>query len=142
MFNVSVNKNEISVSNKPKSHPKVRENKGQSIIDFTLDYVVIDIETTGFDPYYDAIIELSAIRIINNIQVEHFSSLVKTTKSVSNFITELTGISNDMLSKAPIIKDILPQFYEFIGDSVIVGQNVNFDINFIYDNLMNCVNKG
>ena len=46
-----------------------------------------------------------------------------------------------MVSKAPSIEDILPQFCEFVGGDVIVGHNVNFDINFIYDNLMECSNK-
>jgi len=124
-----------------KSHRKIREHKGKSIIDFPSNYVVVDIETTGLDTLYDAIIELSAIQVIDNIQVDCFSSLVKPMGLIDDFITNLTGITNDMVSKAPNIKDILPQFHEFIGDSVVVGQNVNFDINFIYDNLINCSDK-
>lgn len=124
-----------------KSHRKIREHKGKSIIDFPSNYVVVDIETTGLDTSYDEIIELSAIQVIDNIQVDCFNSLVKPMDLIDDFITNLTGITNDMVSKAPNIKDILPQFQKFIGDSIIVGQNVNFDINFIYDNLINCSDK-
>lgn len=140
MIEISIsNKGEISISNQPQR--KIREHKGKSIIDFPSSYVVLDIETTGFDSSYDEIIELAAIRVIDNIQVDYFSSLVKPINPIGDFITNLTGITNDMVSKAPNIKDILPQFYEFIGNDVIVGQNVNFDINFIYDNLMNFSNE-
>lgn len=123
------------------SQRKIREHKGESIINFPSSYVVLDIETTGLDPSFDEIIELSAIRVIDNIQADSFSSLVKPMNPISNFIKDLTGITNDMVSKAPNIEDILPQFYKFIGEDVVVGHNVNFDINFIYDNLMNCSNK-
>lgn len=55
---------------------------------------------------------------------------------VSPFITELTGITDEMLNDAPMMKDVLPSFLDFVGDSIIVGHNVNFDINFIYDTVM------
>ena len=134
-------KGKVSFSIENVSNHKIREHKGKSIIDFPSNYVVVDIETTGLDTSYDEIIELSAIKVIDNIQVDCFSSLVKPMDLIDDFITNLTGITNDMVSKAPNIKDILPQFHEFIGDSVVIGQNVNFDINFIYDNLINCFDK-
>lgn len=60
---------------------------------------------------------------------------------VSSFITELTGITDEMLNEAPLMKDVLPEFLEFIGDSIIVGHNVSFDINFIYDTVMKYMEK-
>jgi len=140
MFNISIS-TEGEITTSSQSQRKIRELKGKSIIDFPTEYVVLDIETTGLDPLYDEIIELSAIRVVDDVQVDSFSSLVKPINSIDDFITGLTGITNDMVSKAPSIEDILPQFCEFVGGNVIVGHNVNFDINFIYDNLMECSNK-
>ena len=130
-----------SISAASKSKVKIREHKGKSIIGFPSDYVVVDIETTGLNPSYDEIIELAAIRVVDNVQVDTFSSLVKPMNPIGNFITDLTGITNDMVSKAPTIEDILPKFSEFVGSDIVVGHNVNFDINFIYDNLMGCSQK-
>lgn len=111
---------------------KKRE-KGQSLVEFADDYVVIDIETTGLDAVYDDIIELSAVRFINNIETDRFSSLVNLDWEIPSYITEITGITNEMLETAPNLKDVLPKYLDFLGDSILVGHNVNFDINFIYD---------
>lgn len=119
----------------------MRESKGKSIIALPSDYVALDIETTGLDPSVDEIIELAAIRVRDGVRADTFASLVKPRNTISGFITELTGITNDMVSGAPRVESILPQFCEFIGGDVVVGHNVNFDINFIYDNLMQCSHR-
>lgn len=113
-----------------------RTQKGKSLLDFPDDFVAIDIETTGLDPNYADIIELAAIRVTNRIVRDEFQTLVNPGYEISNQIKELTGITNKMLSKAPLLKDVLPSFLDFVGDSVVVGHNVNFDINFIYDSSM------
>ena len=113
-----------------------RPEKGRSTLLFPDDYTVIDIETTGLSPYRDAIIELSAIRVKNNEVAESFTSLVNPGFHVSSFISSLTGITDDMLVSAPSIEKVLPLFMDFVGESHIVGHNVNFDINFIYENSM------
>lgn len=118
-----------------------RKEKGKNIIDFPKDYVVIDIETTGLSADYDSIIELAALKVVNNEISETFSSLVNPRFKIDPFITELTGITNEMLKSAETIKKVLPKFIDFIGDSKIVGHNVNFDINFIYDNCIEVMNK-
>lgn len=120
---------EVSVGNTPRT---MREQKGNSLLDLPESYVVIDIEATGLDPRFDEIIELAGIKYADNVEIDRFQSLVKA--EVSDFITELTGITNDMLRDAPEINDVLPRFLSFVGDSVVVGHSVNFDINFIYDN--------
>lgn len=135
---------------------KMREFKGNSLVAFPDDYVVIDIETTGLDPAFDGIIEIGAIKVRNGKITKQFESLVRpdyyffeTNDSntdyitidgekccfVDAFITQLTGITNQMLADAPSTKDVLLEFVKFLGDDIIVGHNVNFDINFIYDNL-------
>lgn len=110
-----------------------RINKGVSLLEALNDYIVLDLETTGLDPHFDSIIELAALKIENNKIVDRFQSLVNPCFEIDEFITELTGITNEMLSKAPSIHDILPQFLSFIGKSIVVAHNANFDINFIYD---------
>lgn len=112
-----------------------RRNKGQSLIEFPCNYTIIDIETSGLSPMYDEIIELSALKVQDNEIVDEFSSLVKPDYKIDSFITELTGITNDMLKNAPKINKILPEFINFISDDKILGYNINFDINFIYDDL-------
>lgn len=121
-------------------------NKGKSIIALPTDYVVIDIETTGLDYKSCEIIEVAAIRYIGNIAVDRYCSLVKphpttyidtdgNTRSrfVSPMITWLTGITNDMLEAAPEPNTVLPELIKFIGDSILIGHNVHFDINFLYN---------
>lgn len=114
--------------------PKVREEKGKSLIQSPQDFTVIDTETTGLEPEFDEIIEFAAIRVRGGVPVNKMQTLVKPDDPIDDYIAELTGITNDMLRDAPAPKDILPAILDFIGDDVLVGHNVNFDINFLYDN--------
>ena len=109
-----------------------RTQKGSSLLKLLDSYTVIDLETTGLDPLYDSIIEVAAIRIDKGQVVDQFTSLINTGYEINEYITRLTGITNDMIAVAPTLEELLPQFLEFIGDSIIVGHNVNFDINFLY----------
>lgn len=118
-----------------------RQYKGQSIIETLNDYIVVDIETTGLDPYFDDIIEIGALKIKNGKIVDKFEQLIKPPSPISDFISELTGITNDMLINCPTINFILPKFIDFISDTNIVGHNVHFDINFLYDNIFLHLNK-
>lgn len=110
-----------------------RPEKGKSLLSLPDDYVVIDIETTGLIPYFDSIIEISAIRYSQNVEVDRFSTLINPHCPLPPFIVELTGITDDMLVDAPSIDEVFSGFLDFIGDSILVGHNVNFDINFLYD---------
>lgn len=104
-------------------------------------YTVVDIETTGLSPQKDDIIELSALKVRDNKVVEEFSTLLKSSKGVNNFISGLTGITNSMLNNAPIIEDVLPEFLAFIGNDIILGHNVNFDMRFIKAKTQLVLNK-
>ena len=115
---------------------KTREFKGASLIAFPSDYTVIDIETTGLYPTDSEIIEVSAIRVRDEACAERFSTLIKPRKNILPFITELTGITNGMVQDAPRAEEILPEFYDFIAKDVLIGHNVNFDVNFLYDSLL------
>ena len=116
----------------------VRKGKGKSVIDFPSTYTVLDIETTGLDPRYCEIIEISAMKYSSGQNIGTFSTLVKPSEPIDEYITSLTGITNDMLKNAPDIVETMQKFYNFVGSDLIVGYNVNFDINFLYDNLLNC----
>lgn len=111
-----------------------RNEKGLSLLECRKDYIVIDIETTGLDPTYDDIIEIAALRIENNKIISKFQSLINPGYEIPDFITSLTGITNEMIKDSPSIDKILSDYLSFISDSIIIGHNVNFDINFIYDN--------
>lgn len=110
-----------------------RQSKGQSRIDGIADYTVIDLETTGLSPDFDEIIEFSAIRVRDGQVSETFSSFSKPSFDIPPFITQLTGITMDDLCNAPEIEEVLPAYLDFIGSDVVLGHNVHFDVNFIYD---------
>lgn len=127
--------------NDGKSNPIVRKEKGKSLIAFPEKYVCLDLETTGLSPQYDEIIEICAIKIDNDKEIERFQTLVKPENEIDEYISELTGITNELVADAPYIKDVLPSLIDFLSDWVIVGHNINFDINFIYDNCLKHLNS-
>ena len=96
----------------------------------------MDIETTGYPASGAEIIEVSAIRYRDDRFVASFSSLIKPTGRIPYFITQLTGITNAMVADARDRKGVLRDFAEFLAGDVIIGHNVNFDVNFLYDELL------
>lgn len=115
-----------------------RPKKGNSLLVATENFTAIDIETTGVSVLFDHIIEISAIRFRGGKAVDKFDSLVNPECELDEFIVQLTGITDDMVATAPKIENVLSGFLEFIGNDVLVGHNINFDINFIYDECENC----
>ena len=96
-------------------------------------FIVADIETTGLDPEKHELIEIAAIRVNRDYQ-DHlsFTALVRPSKKIPKRITEITGITNDMIaSDGDSIEDVFPQFIEFIGDRRLVFYNAPFDMGFI-----------
>lgn len=95
------------------------------------DFVAFDIETTGL-ARNEEIIEIGAVKVSGNKATGKFSMLVKPRKYIPYLIEEVTGITNIMVSDAPEIEEVLPDFLDFIGDSVLLGHNiVSFDSKFI-----------
>ncbi|MEZ7890962.1 MAG: 3'-5' exonuclease [Candidatus Wallbacteria bacterium] len=95
-------------------------------------YCVTDIETTGLSPKTEAIIELAAVKIINDQVTETFCSFVNPDgREISPEITKITGITNEMVANAPALEEVIPRFLDFIGDSVFVAHNAPFDLSFI-----------
>ena len=102
--------------------------KGQSIHDTC---VVFDIETTGFGPVNDQIIEIGAVKVVNGQIVDKYSTFINPDIPIPYHITQLTSITDDMVMDSPKIDVILPEFLEFCGDAVLVAHNASFDVGFI-----------
>lgn len=95
------------------------------------EFVVFDVETTGLNPKKCEIIELGAVKIVDGKITDSFESFIHPMKSISEEITELTGISNDMVKDAPTIGDVLGDFYKFCYNTPLVAHNAKFDMGFI-----------
>jgi len=93
--------------------------------------IALDIETTGLDPRRDAIIEIGAVCFDGKEIIGRWQSLVNPQRPVPAMITNLTGISSQMVADAPLIKNIILDFTDFIGDLPVVGHNVSFDLSFL-----------
>ena len=103
-------------------------------LDMTFDqeYVAFDLETTGLSAKEDRIIEIGAVRMKNGEELERFQTFVDPCRKLDRKIMELTGISDDMLEGAPMIEEALPKFLEFVGESLLVAHNSDFDTGFIF----------
>jgi DNA polymerase III subunit alpha, Gram-positive type len=98
---------------------------------FETDYVVFDLETTGAKCPPCRITEIGAFRVNNGNIVDKFHTLVNPEMAIPIFITELTGISNAMVRTAPRFREVVADFLNFIGDSVLVAHNAAFDMRFL-----------
>lgn len=93
--------------------------------------VALDLETTGLDPDQDSIIEIGAVLFTDRRVEDVFSTLINPGKRIPPFITQLTGINDQMVLRAPSIHDILPELKNFVGDTPILGHNIRFDLSFL-----------
>ena len=102
--------------------------------DLKSDFVVFDIETTGFSPVSNKIIEIGAVKVSGGEIVDRFSTFVNPQVPIPFEITQLTSIKDEMVMDAPVIEEILPRFLEFSEGCVMVAHNANFDMSFIMEN--------
>jgi DNA polymerase-3 subunit alpha (Gram-positive type) len=109
----------------------VTDGKGQSL---DAKYVVFDIETTGFSPVTNRIIEIGAVKVENGQITERFSTFVNPEVPIPFEIEKLTNINDSMVINADTIEVVLPKFLEFVGDAILVAHNANFDVSFIKEN--------
>lgn len=113
---------------------------------FPQNYTVVDVETTGLHPEWDRVIEIGALKIKNGKPGEQFSSLLRPPfqqwgKYVTPTITDLTGITNEMLEKAPEAAKVLQQFEKFLGPDPVVGYNVEFDMAFLEEHFQKLLGR-
>lgn len=101
------------------------------------DYVALDIETTGLSPRRDQILEIGAVKVAGGRLQERYASFVNPGIPIPPFITQLTGIDNEMVRFERNIRPVLEEFLEFCGDSVILGHNISFDYGFLAQNAAN-----
>ena len=109
----------------------VTDGKGQSLDE---KYVVFDIETTGFSPVTNRIIEIGAVKVEHGEITERFSTFVNPQVPIPFHIEKLTSINDSMVMDADTIEVVLPQFLKFVGDAILVAHNANFDVSFIKEN--------
>ena len=102
-------------------------------------YVVFDIETTGLSVMNNKITEIAGVKMQGGQIIEQFSSFVNPHESIPYHITQLTHITDEMVKDAPDLEIVLPQFLDFIGDSILVAHNARFDMGFIQ---ANCKRQG
>ena len=106
----------------------VKNSKAQSLDDT---YVVFDIETTGLKKEVDKIIEIGAVKVKNGEIIDRYSTFVNPHMEISQKITKLTGIDQSMVKDYDDENVVVPDFLEFIGDSILVAHNAAFDVSFI-----------
>ena len=96
--------------------------------------VAIDLETTGLNAQEDRIIEIGAVKFRGNEVIETYRTLVDPERPIPPRVTSITGIRPDDVRGAPKIADVIADVVRFVGDHLIVGHNINFDIEFLKQN--------
>lgn len=93
--------------------------------------IVLDIETTGLDYRREKIIEFAGVKLVNNVIVEEFETLVNPQQEIRQSSINIHGITQEMVADAPTIEEVMPKILDFIKDYPMIGHNVIFDYSFI-----------
>lgn len=101
----------------------------------TAEYIVFDIETTGLSVTQNKIIEIAAVKMQDDKEVDRFATFVNPHERIPYNIQQLTNINDEMVKDAPELEPVLHDFVKFVGDSILVAHNARFDIGFIQANL-------
>lgn len=105
---------------------------GKRLAKYVPDYVVFDLETTGISTQRDAIIEISAVKVKGGAVADTYSTLVNPGRPIPYAASAVNHITDDMVADAPDLATAFPQFLSFVGDSVLVGHNIqSFDLKFL-----------
>ncbi len=105
--------------------------RGFNMIEKAMDYVALDLETTGLSPRDDRIIEIGAVKYSGGKKGESFATFVNPGIHIPPRITEITGIDDTMVFSAPVVEEVLKELLDFIGELPVLGHNVSFDYGFI-----------
>ena len=96
-----------------------------------LDFIALDVETTGLDEKRNEITEIGIVRFRKGVMVAEYSTLIKPTEMISDYVSNMTGITNEMVSHAPVFEEVVSEMLDFIGDDLVVGHNIKFDIGML-----------
>ncbi|MFB4475566.1 exonuclease domain-containing protein, partial [Oceanobacillus caeni] len=96
---------------------------------------VFDVETTGLSAVYDTIIELAAVKIKDGEVIDRFEAFANPHHPLSQTTIDLTGITDEMVQNAPDIDEVLKDYYEWMGDAILVAHNASFDMGFLNQGL-------
>jgi DNA polymerase-3 subunit alpha (Gram-positive type) len=107
----------------------------------TLEYVILDIETTGLEPSQHELTEIGALKIKGQELKEVFSSLIRPKNPIPPEITRLTGIDDEMVKDSPNAREVLSKFSDFIDHAILIAHNADFDIPFIKLHLKQSTDK-
>ncbi|TCS82979.1 PolC-type DNA polymerase III [Tepidibacillus fermentans] len=110
--------------------PVVYREQPRNLLEET--YIVFDTETTGLSAMYNTIIEIGAVKVKNGEIIDTFAMFVDPKEPLSPKITEITGITNEMLQGAPLIDEALRKFRDFVGNGILVAHNARFDMGFLH----------
>lgn len=94
-------------------------------------FIAVDIETTGLNPKSEKVIEIGAVKVVDGILTEEFQTLIQPNRKLNEFITNLTGITDEMLESAPEEEEAFAKFLAFAGEEVLLGHHLIFDYSFL-----------
>lgn len=101
-------------------------------------YLIVDIETTGLDPQKDKIIEIGAIKVKEGQEPERFDRIINPRIPIPVYITELVGITDEMVCEAPELDVVMAEFLEFAEELPLLGHNLKFDYSFLKTAAVRC----
>jgi DNA polymerase-3 subunit epsilon len=92
---------------------------------------IVDVETTGGSPLFHRVIEVGILRVERGEVVEKYKSLVNPGLSIPEFISDMTGITDKMVKRAPVFEDVVEEIFPLFEDSIFVAHNSSFDYHFL-----------
>ncbi|MFH1715573.1 MAG: single-stranded-DNA-specific exonuclease RecJ [Elusimicrobiota bacterium] len=108
---------------------------------FQKELVVIDTETTGSNPNNNELIEIGAVKIVNGVVKDTFSSLIKPENKIPDNVINIHGITDEMCKNAPYMEEVIPKFDKFLGDAILVFHSAQFDLGFLQKEYKKHLNK-
>jgi len=131
-----INKNEFHSYNPSKRQKKSKKFEYEKILEPTAtSYIIFDFETTGLSPENDRIIEIGALKIIDDEIVDSFNELIDPKRPIPPYISSKIHITNEMVFGKRKVEEVLPEFLEFIENFPLIAHNAKFDMSFLLNNL-------
>lgn len=129
-----------SKAGKPKQDAQASERQSlDNSSTYPSDYTIVDLETTGLNCCEDYVIEVGLLRVRNNAVVGKFNALIAVEEQLKPFIVQMTGITDKLLAEeGEAIGDVLMDGFNFVGDDVLVGHNISFDMGFLEEEAKRC----